>query len=98
MDLQPFERRDDPEAVTPEIVGLEPRVPAWRRWMHRAAFSLALAVGGLVVCAVGTLFTLTVVGAVVGVPLIFAGLFALLLAAALMFGRGKVGVVRMGRR
>ena len=54
---------------------------------------------GAGLCVLGVVLTLTIVGAVVGIPLVFAGLGVLVMAFILPLGRGSVRFqnIRLGR-
>ena len=86
--LQP--REPEPEVVEPEIVGLEPRPSLWRRLASRFVLCAATAALGLALIAAGVLLTLTIVGAMIGIPMILLGLGAIFLAVLLFFGGGNV--------
>ena len=60
---------------------------------------MVLALVGVGLCVLGVVLTLTIIGAVVGIPLVFAGLGLLLMAFVLPLGGGSVRFqnIRMGR-
>ena len=67
------------------VVGHEPKPPLWRRLVARAALGVVLGAVGLGAVVVGAIMTITVVGAVVGVPLVVVGLLLCLMAAFVPF-------------
>lgn len=61
--------------------------------MTLAAFGILLGLGLLMILG-GLLLTLTVIGAVIGLPMILLGFFVLFAALALLVGKGLSNVVR----
>lgn len=97
--LPPEEEEASREVLEPEIVGLKPaRPPWWRQLLSRMLLAGFVAVMGVVVCAVGFVFTLTLIGAAIGIPLIFLGVILLLLAGFLLLGTGRIQVVSLRNR
>ncbi|MBI3547829.1 MAG: hypothetical protein HY078_02130 [Elusimicrobia bacterium] len=90
------ERREtiDAEVVDAEIVGAPKPVPRWKSLLVRAGLAVALGAIGLSLLAVGVVFTLTIVGAAIGIPLMLAGLGLLAAAAFVLLGGGRVIVAR----
>lgn len=85
----------EPEVVEPEIVGLRPPPPPfWKRALARAAAGLFLGLTGLSLCLIGTVLTVTIVGASLGIPLILTGLCITLLAFWVFTGGGKIALRR----
>ena len=92
----------EPRVVEGEVVGSpRPANPAsggtWLgRLAARAALAAVLGLVSLALLAVGALLTVTVVGAVVGVPLLLLGLALLAVAVWIFFGGGTMTVWRAG--
>lgn len=85
IDVEPVRR-----VVEPEVVGLdEPKVPFWKGILARAAVSAGVAFFGLVLCGIGLLMTITIVGAAVGIPLMVGGLLICALSVFVFFGFGS---------
>lgn len=80
--------------VEGEVVGHERPAPWWRRLLTRAALGLALLLLGLGLSAAGLLLTIIIVGAPLGVPLTVAGVLVMVLASFVLFGGGKLTVIR----
>jgi len=84
------------EVIEPEIVGLEPPPPSlWRRLLVRTAMSLILGVLGIGFCLGGGVLTITVIGAGVGVPLLFLGFSLIALALLFVIGGGKAAHINL---
>lgn len=80
--------------VEPELVGLEPPPQScWRRTLARAAFATLLGALGLALIAIGVVLTLTIVGALVGIPMIIVGSMLLIAVIFVPFGSGEMRVV-----
>jgi len=96
----PVESELESEVLEPEIVGLEPPPPSlFKSFLQRGLLMLALVLAGVGLCVVGLVLTFTIVGAVLGLPMLFLGLglvvFSLLTP---LNGRSiKVKVFRRGR-
>jgi hypothetical protein len=69
-----------------------------RRLLARAALSLFLGALGLALIAVGTILTITIIGAPFGVPLVVIGFLFCLVALLSLFARGQVGFISSGPR
>lgn len=94
MDKLPAKREAEPEVIEPEIMGFEPPPPSlWRRFMARAVLGLALGAAGAALVIAGTVLTLTILGASVGIPLMILGLILLVAAFLLPMARGRIHVV-----
>lgn len=91
MDNLP-EETDRGRVVEAEVVGRPKPVPLWKRAAARVAAAGALALLGLVLIGAGAFLTLTVVGAVVGIPLALAGLGLVAAAAFLLLGGGTISI------
>src|SRR3989338_7821049 len=91
MENLTVERGPEPEleVIEPEIVGLDPEPPWWRRMLARIAPSLLLGILGIGLCVVGLVLTISLVGAALGLPLLLIGICVLLLAFFLLLGRGR---------
>jgi hypothetical protein len=87
---------EEPRLVEAEVVGLEPPPPSlWQRIKARLKVSLFLAALGLALFIGGLFFTLTLVGAPIGVPLMIVGALCVLAAFWILIGGG---IVIGGRR
>jgi hypothetical protein len=82
---------DEEKVYEAEVVGLPPAPPPlWKRIFSRLFITILLVLLGLGLCGVGLVMTLTIVGAVVGSPLMFAGAGLILTAFFLPLGAGSV--------
>lgn len=74
-----------------EIVGLQSPPPLlWRRLLSSLFIIVMLVLVGVSLCILGIVLTFTIVGAVVGIPLIILGLGALAAALILPLGRSSI--------
>lgn len=86
----PSERPDEPREVEAEVVGLERPASFWSRLKSRLALAAVLGVLGLGFLAAGLVLTLTVIGALAGIPLMFVGLALLAGMVFTLFGGGSI--------
>ncbi|MBI4370481.1 MAG: hypothetical protein HY547_09670 [Elusimicrobia bacterium] len=93
----PIEIHPEPEIITPEVVGYEPKPSWWQQFKSRALFSLILGTIGLILCAVGVLLTLSIIGAAIGIPLVLLGIGAAVMAVILFLGGGNLKVISFRR-
>ena len=89
MENLPVESQPEPETVEAEVVGFEPRPPLWRRILARLGFGLLMAVIGVCLILVGAVLTISIIGAAVGIPLFFIGLFFIVAALLVTIGGGR---------
>lgn len=89
MENLPVENQPEPETVEAEVVGFEPRPSLWRRILARLRFGLLLAVLGAGMILVGAVLTISIIGAPVGIPLVFIGLFFITAALFTVIGGGR---------
>ncbi|HRY28632.1 MAG TPA: hypothetical protein P5079_01195 [Elusimicrobiota bacterium] len=97
MDTLPVKHQKVSEVLEPEIVGLEPAVPFWKRAVRRVTAGLALGFVGLGMTVLGGLFTLTIVGAGIGLPLVFLGILVMVFAVFLFFADRSTVSIRFRR-
>lgn len=91
----PVEYQNNAAVIEPEIVELEPSPSLGRRLLSRLVFSLFVGILGIALCLLGAVLTITIIGASVGIPLIFAGLFIILIALFLLLGGGRAGAAKL---
>ena len=89
MDNLPVEHQPEPETVEAEVVGFKPRPPLWRRILARLKFGLLLAVLGAGLSLAGAVLTISIIGAAIGIPLVFIGLFFIVAALFVTLGGGR---------
>jgi hypothetical protein len=95
MDTLPTKRQQDSaKIVDPEIVGHEPQPPFWHKLVSRLVFCIILGGVGFVAIMLGTILTITIVGAAVGMPMLFMGLIFVVFAVVIGVGSGRVITVR----
>ena len=86
----PSEPSGEPRLVEAEVVGMERPASRWARFKTRLLLAAVLGMLGLLFTTAGVVLTLTLIGAVAGIPLILVG-FALLAAMVwILFGGGSV--------
>ncbi|MBI4387304.1 MAG: hypothetical protein HY551_07965 [Elusimicrobia bacterium] len=96
MERLPAECVEEPEVLDPEIVGLEPPpLPIWKRFLLRTALGAVFFATGAGALLLGIVFTLTIVGAFIGIPLIVLGLALMALAVFLPMRRDGIKVVSL---
>ncbi len=82
---------DEEKVYDAEVVGLPPPPPPfWKRIFSRLFMTAVLILVGGGLCVAGVLLTLSIIGAVVGIPLVFAGAALILAALFLPLGAGTV--------
>jgi hypothetical protein len=89
--LQPAER-----VYEPEIVGLPKKHSRIRGWFSRLMTIVTVAAVGAVFIITGVLLTITVVGGLLGIPMIFVGLLMELAAGLMFFAGSGTAVIRFG--
>lgn len=96
MDNLPVQRHSEPEVIEPEVVGYEKQPSWWQRFKSRALLSLIIGIVGLVLCVVGALLTISIIGVVLGIPLLLFGIAAIVMAVYLFLGGGNLKVISFG--
>ena len=82
---------DKEKVYEAEVVGLPPPPPPfWKRVFSRVVMTVVLIAVGVSLCVLGLVMTLTLIGAVAGIPLVFAGAGLILAALFLPLGAGTV--------
>ena len=71
----------------------EKPVPFWKRGLRRIALGAVLIVLGLAAGVVGIVLTLSLVGAFIGIPLIFAGALFVIFGLIVILGGGQMRVM-----
>lgn len=87
------EPEEPPRVVEGEIIGPQPKAARpFQKSGILARFALALLLGilSLGTMAVGAVLTLTIVGAVWGIPLLIVGALMALAAGLILFGHGII--------
>ena len=87
---------DAAKVAEPEIVGSEPTpLPlGCQRVASRLVFSLVLGGVGLCALILGAILTITIVGAIAGIPMVLLGLSLVLVAIIVGLGGGRFITIR----